>query len=285
MALIYDIKEELTVSDSCLCFLTPNATVLEFGSATGYATRYMIEKFNCTVTCIEKVPEMAEIGKKIAHKMIVADIEDDQWENEIDCTYDFIIFADVLEHLHNPKNVIARVKKFLKEDGFILTSIPNIGHNAILMSLRNGKFRYTETGLLDNTHIHFFTREGIYEMFHQNELYCNAEENKEIRPCDTEFESYYIQNPLLALSLINKKDGHVYRYVEKWGIKKPVKYEKMIVGTSFSMSKKILELAYDMACYAKRRMKINTPKLVTNLVHKPLENKDKERYEKYNSKG
>ena len=81
MALIYDIKEELTVSDSCLCFLTPNTTVLEFGSATGYATRYMIEKFDCTVTCIEKMQEMAEIGKKIAHKMIIADIEDDNYQN------------------------------------------------------------------------------------------------------------------------------------------------------------------------------------------------------------
>lgn len=285
MALIYDIKEELTVSDSCLCFLTPNTTVLEFGSATGYATRYMIEKFDCTVTCIEKMQEMAEIGKKIAHKMIIADIEDDQWEKEINCTYDFIIFADVLEHLHNPEKIITRVKKYLKEDGFILTSIPNIGHNAILMSLRNGKFRYTETGLLDNTHIHFFTRESIYEIFHKNGLYCHAEENKEIRPCDTEFQSYYIQNPLLALSLINTIDGHVYRYVEKWGTKKPVEYEKTIGGKRLSIGTKILELAYDMACYAKRRMKINTPSLVTKLVQKPLENKDKKRYEKYNSKG
>lgn len=283
MAIIYDIKEELTVSDSCLCFLTPNATVLEFGSATGYATRYMIKKYNCTVTCIEKIPEMAEIGRKIAHKMIVADIEADEWENQIDCTYDFIIFADVLEHLLNPEKVIARVKRFLKADGFILTSIPNIGHNAIIMSLRNGKFRYTETGLLDNTHIHFFTREGIFEMFNKNGLNCNAEENKVIRPCDTELESYYIQNPCLAPSLIRKKDGHVYRYVQKWGTKEPEKNDKFIVGKSLSASKMLIELGYDLACYVKRRLKIVTPKLVTTLVQKPLENKEKKRYEKYNS--
>ncbi|HRZ97463.1 MAG TPA: class I SAM-dependent methyltransferase [Paludibacter sp.] len=283
MAIIYDIKDELTVSDSCLCFLTPNATVLEFGSATGYATRYMIEKYNCTVTCIEKIPEMAEVGRKIAHKMIVADIEADEWENQLENTYDFIIFADVLEHLLNPEKVIARVIRFLNADGFIVTSIPNIGHNAIIMNLRNGKFRYTETGLLDNTHIHFFTREGIFEMFYKNGLHCKAEENKVIRPCDTELETYYIQNPLLALSLIQKKDAHVYRYVQKWSMNEPEKADLLNVEKRMSISKMVLELGYDLACFVKRKFNFKTPKIITSVVQKPLENKEKKRYEKYNS--
>lgn len=283
MAQIYDIKEELTVSDSCLCFLTPNAKVLEFGSATGYATHYMTEKFNCEVTCIEINKEMAESGKQYAKKMIVADIEVDEWEKELNSCFDFIIFADVLEHLHNPDIVIARVKQFLKEDGYILTSIPNIGHNAVIMNLRNGIFNYTEIGLLDNTHIHFLTRKSITEIFKKNNLFCVAEENKSIRPCDTELECYYIQNPLLALSLIGKRDGHIYRYVQKWGKKQSYMLQNKSEGEKLPVGKWIIELGYDLACYVKRKLNINTPKIVSTLVQKPMEEKDMKRYEKYKS--
>ena len=284
MAQIYDIKDELTVSDSCLCFLTPNAKVLEFGSATGYATRYMTKKFNSEVTCVEINSEMAEIGRQYANKMIIADIEGDEWEKKLNCCFDYIIFADVLEHLHHPDRIIARAKRFLKEDGYILTSIPNIGHNAIIMNLRNGLFKYTETGLLDNTHIHFLTRQSIFEMFEDNKLFCVAEENKVIRPCNTELKCYYIQNPLLAISLIGKKDGHIYRYVQKWSKKQSETHQNKNVGEELSFVEKICELVYDLACYLKRKLNMRTPKIFTTFVHTPIENKDKKRYEKYNSK-
>jgi SAM-dependent methyltransferase len=283
MARIYNITDELSVSDSCLCFLTPNTKVLEFGSATGYATLYMVEKLNCTVTCVEKIPEMAAIGKQFAHKMIIADVDVDDWENELDCCFDYIIFADILEHLSHPEKVVAKAKNFLKEDGYIITSIPNIGHNAIIMSLRNGLFKYTETGLLDNTHIHFFTRESIFELFTNNDLFCIEEENKIIRPCDTELKCYYFQNPLLALSLISKNDAHVYRYVHKWG-KNKIDVSELLSTQKLSITKRIFELLYDLACYIKRKINVDTPKILSVLIHKPIEKKEKKRYEKYNSK-
>lgn len=64
MAKFYDRNEESAVFDSYLSFITPNSDVLEFGLATGYNTRYIVEKLHCEVTCIEKIPEMAEKGKK-----------------------------------------------------------------------------------------------------------------------------------------------------------------------------------------------------------------------------
>jgi O-antigen biosynthesis protein len=280
MAQFYEKNEELTVFDSCLYFITPNANVLEFGSATGYNTRYMAEKLNCTVTCIERSTEMAEMGMKYAEKMIVADVETYAWEKELTEKYDLIVFADILEHLSNPANIIKRVLPFLKEDGYIITSIPNIAHNSILMELRNGTFKYNETGLLDNTHIHFFTRKDIDDMFEENNLYCVAEENKKIRPCDTEFHTYYIQNPLFALSLINNKDGHVYRYVQKWSKNES---DKKTFSGKMNCWQKSGELMYDFGCYFKRKFNLSTPKIVTNYVQKPLESADKKRYEKYNS--
>jgi 2-polyprenyl-3-methyl-5-hydroxy-6-metoxy-1,4-benzoquinol methylase len=284
MAQVYDIKEELSLSDSCLCFLSPNSTVLEFGSATGYATRYMTEKLNCKVTCIEINPQMAAVGQKYAQKMILADVETDNWEKELVDSFDFIVFADILEHLRNPGQVISRAIPFLSDNGVILTSIPNIGHNAIIMNLRNGKFNYTDIGLLDNTHIHFLTRESITKMFESNNLYCIAEESKVIRPCDTELAAYYTLNPLLALSLISKKDGHIYRYVQKWGKFKPAISHRDIVGEKLKFGQKIFELTYDLACYMKRKLKIATPKVIASIIQKPIVDKDKKRYDKYNPK-
>ncbi|MGC3979180.1 MAG: class I SAM-dependent methyltransferase [Paludibacteraceae bacterium] len=267
MAEIYNVTEKIKILDSCLRFLTPNSTVLEFGSATGYYTRFMKEELGCEVTCIEKVPAMAEIGRKIAKKMIVANLECDEWEKELqESTFDYIIFADILEHLTQPEIIIKKAVKLLKDNGYILTSIPNIGHNAVLLKLRDAEFDYNETGLLDNTHIHFFTKKSIFDLFARSHLYCVEEQNKLIRPCDTELESYYANHPLFALSLISKPDGHVYRFVHKWS-KNPIeeKYDKSI---ALPLHSRVWELFYDTLCRIKRKRNLSTPTWVGKIFHR-----------------
>jgi SAM-dependent methyltransferase len=284
MADFYDIKDELSVADSCLCFLTPDTEVLEIGSATGYATRYMTEKLRCTVSCIEKSESMAALGKQYARKMIVADLETDNWEMELgDDRFDYIMFADVLEHLQNPADVLRRMKPFLKSGGYIITSIPNIGHASIIIGLRNGIFDYREKGLLDNTHIHFMTRKSIHSIFQSNGLYCAAEESKMARPCDTEFEYFYCRNPLLALSVISKSDAHVYRFVQKWSASEN---ENKIGNQGYKLSvfARFYELFYDLLCFIRRRSGIKTPTLIAGIFHRPAEKKEKKRYEKYQPK-
>lgn len=284
MATIYNQEYELSVSDSCLCFLSPNASVLEFGSATGNNTRYMVEKYNCEVTCIEKIAEMAEKGRPFAKKMIVADIETDQWEAELDGKFDIIMFADVLEHLHDPKKTLFRAIPFLKKDGFILTSIPNIGHNAILLSLRNGDFTYRPTGLLDDTHIYFFTRKTILSMFYECGLFLAAEENKFISPCNTEFDTYYFKNPLLALSLVNKDDGHVYRFVHKWSLNQ---IEEININSNRKLPilRRIFDLIYDPLKYIAKKNNLKLPSFIQKIIFNPLEKESEKRYGKYSSKG
>lgn len=283
MADFYDIKEELSVSDSCLCFLTPGTEVLEIGSATGYATRYMTEKLKCTVSCIERSPEMAESGKRFAKKMIVADLELDNWEKSLgEDRFDYIMFADVLEHLRSPADVLRRIKPFLKPGGYLLSSIPNIGHSSIILGLRNGVFDYRNTGLLDNTHIHFMTRKSIEHIFNSNGLYCVAEENKMARPCDTEFEYFYFKNPLMALSLIGKRDAHVYRFVQKWSASEN-EIRVINQGHQLNIFGRFYELFYDLLCFMRRRAGIKTPSFIAGIFHHPAERKEKKRYEKYQS--
>lgn len=284
MAELYNRIDEITLADSCLCFLKPKSKVLEFGSATGYATRYMSEKLNCEVTCIEINPEMAKLAEPYAKNVIIGDIEGNTWENKLTDTFDYILFADVLEHLRRPETIIYRAKQFLAENGFILTSIPNIGHNSILLSLRNGKFEYTSTGLLDDTHIHFLTRESIFKIFNKNDLFCTAEENKLIRPCDTELGNYYCQYPLMAISLISKVDGHVYRFVHQWSKSTTTNNSDFIKGKKLTITQRFFELVYDFGCFIKRKFNLKTPGIMETLVFQPAEKTEKKKYEKYTPK-
>lgn len=81
--------------------------------------------------------------------------------------FDYIIFGDVLEHLHNPKSTLEYCKKYLKEDGSVIACIPNVMHISVMEQLLNGNFTYTESGLLDRTHIHLFTLNEIVRMFQE----------------------------------------------------------------------------------------------------------------------
>lgn len=79
--------------------------------------------------------------------------------------FDYIMFGDVLEHLHDPLSTIQYCSGLLKEDGYILACIPNLMHISVMEDLLRGNFTYTEGGLLDRTHIHLFTYNEIIKMF------------------------------------------------------------------------------------------------------------------------
>lgn len=78
--------------------------------------------------------------------------------------FDYIIFADILEHLRDPERTIKRLKPYLKEDGKLLCSVPNIMNHSVVTRLLQGKFDYADAGILDRTHIHFFTLDSIGKM-------------------------------------------------------------------------------------------------------------------------
>src|SRR5574338_298749 len=146
--------------------VAPNSKVLEFGPASGYMTEYLKETLNCEVHIVEINEqdglEASQFAKTALIGPVDGDIENYNWTN-IE-PYNYIIFADVLEHLYNPWQVLQASTTLLKEDGSILISIPNISHNSVIIDLINGKFDYRELGLLDSTHIRFFTRESLLYM-------------------------------------------------------------------------------------------------------------------------
>ena len=143
--------------------------ILEFGPSSGELTKHLYENKNCEIDIVEIDDVEGKKAARYARNALVGkefgDIEKFFWEREFeDIKYDYILLVDVLEHLRYPKEVLERSKRFLKNNGRIIISVPNIANNAIILNLLRDCFNYTRVGLLDNTHIHFFTACSLEKM-------------------------------------------------------------------------------------------------------------------------
>lgn len=141
-------------------------SVLEIGCATGgtlleIKNRYPLAEVYGTEINVQSAAFAAHFAK-----VAVNNIEEKKLPFDKNM-FDYIIFGDVLEHLHNPLEILEYCKDFLREGGHIIASIPNVMHISVMEQLLRGDFTYTEYGLLDKTHIHLFTYNEIVRMFHE----------------------------------------------------------------------------------------------------------------------
>ncbi len=98
---------------------------------------------------------MAELARQYCRDMVVGDIETMEIENL--GRFDAIIFGDVLEHLRDPRAVLEKMSALLKPGGKILISLPNIANIWVRLNLLFGRFNYSRVGILDESHLRFFT--------------------------------------------------------------------------------------------------------------------------------
>ena len=199
----------------------PNSIVLEFGPANGRMTKYMKEQLNSKVYAVEIDEDSAKDAEKYTEKIIVDSIENYTWKEEFkNIKFDYIIFADVLEHLYYPEKVLLNVKEFLKEDGSVLVSIPNIAHNSIIINLLKNEFNYNPTGLLDNTHIRFFTKKTFDELIEKTGYFISYETAIFLNPENTEFRNSYDElQPEISQYLRNLPCGEIYQLIYEFGKK------------------------------------------------------------------
>ncbi len=169
------------------------ATLLEIRNKYPYSQLYGLE-IN---------PSAVEIARHLV-EVQTGNIEDK--EIPFEGTFDYILFGDVLEHLRDPQGVIKYCREKLSEQGAIIACIPNLMHISVMRQLVNGRFQYQDTGLLDRSHIHFFTYYQIILMF-QEEGYA-VEEVKNIIPPFTA-EERELAGKLLELSA--NTDMHMYQ--------------------------------------------------------------------------
>ena len=143
--------------------------VLDVGCYCGATGESIKQRWpGAKVTGIEPLTEAArEAGKRIdrvINKTVEAAFEDAGFAPG---SFDAILFADVLEHLYNPWAALERARDLLADDGFVFASIPNVRNLGLIEKLVNGHWTYEGSGLLDITHIRFFTLAEAHDLFAQ----------------------------------------------------------------------------------------------------------------------
>lgn len=137
--------------------ISRNAKVLDVGCGTGELGNRLRTEKNCFVVGIEVNEERARLAKARLNAIVVVDVEELREIPYSAKYFDVIVFADILEHLRFPERVLSLLKKYLKDDGCILVSMPNIANWIVRAKLLFGKFDYEKAGILDRTHLRFFT--------------------------------------------------------------------------------------------------------------------------------
>lgn len=144
--------------------------VLDLGCFCGGSGRWLKQRFpDCEVIGIEMLDKAAAMAAQIYDQVIVGTFEQVDFEKEglKPGSFDAIIAADVLEHIYNPWQALQRLKPLLAPGGAIYVSLPNVRNLNVLSALASGQWRYEGAGILDITHIRFFTLAQASEMLSQ----------------------------------------------------------------------------------------------------------------------
>jgi len=151
----------------CSGLTTPPRAVLELGCGSGATLLEMRERWpNARLIGVEPNEVMAARAHQVASEILSGRIEDHLPLKTIDRnSLDLIIAGDVLEHLYNPWIVVRDLRPYIAGGGKFVASIPNVRNISILEQLAVGEWRYESAGLLDITHIRFFTRRTAEQMF------------------------------------------------------------------------------------------------------------------------
>ena len=139
----------------------PGCSVLELGPGAGVMTKVLLDR-GCQVTAVENDPEALRVLHSMGVHAIAADLDRPDWVQQLGPQrFDAVLACDVLEHLHQPDRVLRTLIDLVEPTGRLVVSLPNVAYAGVVASLCHGLFDYADKGLLDRTHLRFFTRRSI----------------------------------------------------------------------------------------------------------------------------
>lgn len=139
--------------------------VLDVGCSTGYLARRLVER-GATVVGIDLDEAAAAEAREVCEQVLVGDVETMELPFS-EGSFDVVLCGDLIEHLRDPAAFLRRVRPLLGSGGRLVLTTPNIANWAMRLGLLVGRWRYTDRGILDHTHVHLFTKKSLQETLEQ----------------------------------------------------------------------------------------------------------------------
>jgi GT2 family glycosyltransferase/2-polyprenyl-3-methyl-5-hydroxy-6-metoxy-1,4-benzoquinol methylase/Flp pilus assembly protein TadD len=191
--------------------------ILDVGCATGMMGHELKQKLRAEVWGVEFEPKAAEQAEKRLDRVLTGPIEEVMHDLP-DGYFDTVILADVLEHLTDPWNVLKNLRSKISTKGEVVVSIPNVRHWSVIKHLLEGSWSYQEAGILDKTHLRFFTRTeciNLLETSGYNTVRCEAIIIKGDEPVPGSIVNSLRENGLDVRTLAEESLHYQYAFVAK----------------------------------------------------------------------
>jgi len=198
-----------------LDLVPPGSDVLDVGIGGGALGQHLSSACGCRVDGATISPVEAARAAAFYRRIEVADLNviglDTLFGGQ---RYDAIICADVLEHLPRPTAVLDACRGLLAEGGRLLLSIPNVAYSGLVAELLSGEFRYRTEGLLDRTHVRFFTRRSALRLLREQGWQVDAVRPVYLDLRDSEFRpDFDVLPPAVRRHLLARPDGLTYQFI------------------------------------------------------------------------
>lgn len=194
--------------------------VLDLGAGPGVLGRHLHDALGCRVDGVEMSAQAVELARPGYERLVVADLEGALLQTlGFDRNYDFVVCADLLEHLRDPVRLITQLPALLAPGGRLLASVPNVAYAGLLGELLGDRFEYRDEGLLDRTHLRFFTRSSLLAMLRGQGWVPIAVEAVTVPLGQSEFSSCDLSSmaPQVRDWLLHRPDALSYQFVVEAG--------------------------------------------------------------------
>ena len=192
-----------------------DCSVLDLGTGSGSLGRHLREHRACRVDGVTLNEAEAELARPHYRRIEVADLEQALLPALfVGESYDYIVCADVLEHLKQPERVLRACRELLSPTGKVLISVPNAAYSGLIAELLKGEFEYRAEGLLDRTHLRFFTRRSLARFLESEGWSSVAMHPVRRELSESEFRAEFDSlPPAVARYLLAMPDALTYQFV------------------------------------------------------------------------
>lgn len=214
-ALGWILADEANPLNRLVHIIPDGATVLDVGAGNGVLAQLLRhEKRDVTIDGIEPDPAAAEIARTSYRNLFEGSVETVIAAGHGMAHYDFIVLADVIEHLPDPERILRLLKERLGRSGKLCVSTPNVAFASVRIALLNGEFDYVNSGILERTHLRFFTLRSLRRLFDVTLLFPHVTMLLKRNPLDMEIrlQDFGI-SPFAFSTLLRDELASVYQFL------------------------------------------------------------------------